>query len=175
MWKAGPRERPSQVVKHGRQTLHELFVRRILSPSLRSTVIPRPTPVTSRSCGLRRPSGENSPRVGTTRPARFHLGSKSSAGGRRGQSEVSARTAMIGTESLGPSEAPPRNGSNGSRDSVPIVRSSFCLSEKLVRELAGDRTHHRPSPRLPMHEPFGQHGLCHVSNSDPGRRGATWR
>ena len=35
--------------------------------------------------------------------------------------------------------------------------------------------HHRPSPRLPMHEPFGQCSLCHVSNSDLGRRGATCR
>ena len=135
-------------------------------------MIPRPTPLTSRSCGPRRPSGENSPRVGTTRRARYHLGSKSSAGGRRGQSEVSSRTAMIGTGILVPLGRPPREDYNGTRFPVPIVRWSFCLFEKLVCELAGDRTHHRPSPRLPMHEPFGQRSLCHVSNSDLGRRGA---
>ena len=138
-------------------------------------MIPRPTPLTSRSCGPRRPSGENSPRVGTTRSARYHLGSKSSAGGRRGPGEVSARTAMIGIRFRVQRPRDDTSGGHCHRNLIPIVRKSFCPSEKLVRELAGDRTHHRPSPRLPMHEPFGQRSLRHVNNSDPGRRGATWR
>ena len=46
------------------ETFHELFAGHVLSPSWRSTVIPRPTPVTSRSGGPRRACEDNSPRVG---------------------------------------------------------------------------------------------------------------
>ena len=54
------------------------------------------------------------------------------------------------------------------------------LNLSLVRELAGYRTHHRASPRLPMHELFGLH--FRAAQSLPckqlrsrGRRGATCR
>ena len=54
----------------------------------------RPTALTSRSCAARRANSGNRCCRRTARRARFHLGGKSSAGGRRGPGEVSARTEM---------------------------------------------------------------------------------
>jgi hypothetical protein len=82
-------------------------------------VIPRPTPLTSRSCGPRRPSGENSPRVGTTRPARFHLGSKSPAGGRRGGESLRRELAISFVLHR-------IHGIGSPRDFIRFSRCQFC-------------------------------------------------
>ena len=100
MWKAEPRERPSQVVKHGR-TSHEFFVRHALSPSWRSTVAIRPTALTSRSGGPRRAKSDNRCGRRAARRARFHLGGTSSASGRREPGEVSSRAEMLRRAYLG--------------------------------------------------------------------------
>ena len=55
----------------------------------------RPTALTSRSCAARRANSGNRCCRRAARRARFHLGGKSSAGGRRGPGEVSARTEMF--------------------------------------------------------------------------------
>ena len=129
----------------------------------------------SNSGGPRRGKSDNHCCRRAARRARFRLRGDKLASGRRGSGEVSSRTAMIGSLFRVQRSRGGISRGHCHRNQEPIVRSPFCPSEKLVRELASDHTHHRPSPRLPMHEIFGRRSLCHVNIPDLGRRGATWR